>query len=172
MAILSNIFRCKKYIKEANGFRPVSEWQLAKDVECADGQNVETKLTNLNNSLTVVSTDLATTNSKFRPQQFTPTIRNQFDVHGSFYTTEYECTFILNYTAGLNPMPLNTVMIENMPIPKIKAGSQLTLSALMFDNNIGFSAIPIALTSNGEIRNGINIPYKYTVFVSASYLIK
>ena len=44
MGILSTIFRSEKYIKQAEGYEKMSEWQLAKDVEFDDGQNGETKL--------------------------------------------------------------------------------------------------------------------------------
>lgn len=51
MSILSNIFRCVRHIKTEEGYRKVSEWQLAKDVECADGKDVDTKITTLENNL-------------------------------------------------------------------------------------------------------------------------
>lgn len=44
MGILSDIYRCVRHIKAEEGYRKVSEWQLAKDVECADGQTVEEKV--------------------------------------------------------------------------------------------------------------------------------
>ena len=47
----------KSDIGEIYGFQPTSEWTLAKDVDCADGETVETKLAN---ALYIVSFDPVT----------------------------------------------------------------------------------------------------------------
>lgn len=54
MSILSNIYRCVRHIKTEEGYRKISEWQLAKDVECADGQTVEEKLNGLTQNITEI----------------------------------------------------------------------------------------------------------------------
>lgn len=51
MAISSKIFRFIKHIRKDDEWQKMSEWQLAKDVECSDGENVETKIININNIL-------------------------------------------------------------------------------------------------------------------------
>ena len=44
MAKLSGYRKCVKWLKEASGFRKVSEWTSASSVENADGTTVENKL--------------------------------------------------------------------------------------------------------------------------------
>lgn len=39
---LPNIFRLVRHIKTEEGYKKVSEWQLAEDVECADGNTLHT----------------------------------------------------------------------------------------------------------------------------------
>lgn len=51
MSILPDIFRIVRHIKTKEGYKKVSEWQLAEDVECADGKTAESKLNELSQNV-------------------------------------------------------------------------------------------------------------------------
>lgn len=64
MNILPNIFRLVRHIKTNEGYKKVSEWQLAEDVECSDGKTAEAKLNELSQNVSEVKGSSAAIDSR------------------------------------------------------------------------------------------------------------